>query len=82
MKLNLKIGLIKITSGGTLTFSGFGSHNRANRELGNDYMSMTTCNTRIKKIKNSIIRDLDQQTASSGRSISLHQADIFSVATP
>lgn len=78
IKLNLRLGTLKINGGGQLTFVSCGT--RQTRD--NDYMSVTTCNTRVKINKKTVIRDFDQQTASTGRSLSLKQTDIFSVMTP
>lgn len=43
---------------------------------------MTTVNTRVRDARKRAVKDLDQQTASTGRSLSLHTSDLFSVATP
>lgn len=78
IKLNLRLGTLKITSSATLTFHSCGG--KQQRE--NDYLSMTTVNTRVREARKKAVKDLDQQTASTGRSLSLNTADLFSVSTP
>ena len=73
MKINVRVGHLKIAGNGQLSFYPSAQAKHGGAAIDNDYVSVSTVNSRIRQLKNKLIRDnFDQATAStSGRSLSL-----------